>query len=113
MLAKQPRPRGPRLAIVTNAGGPGVLATDALVAGGGELAELAPATRAALDAVLPAAWSHGNPIDVLGDADARALRAGARRSPPRDPASDGAAGDPHAAGMTDPTRTAEALLPMV
>ena len=40
VLAKQPRPRGKRLAIVTNAGGPGVLATDALVAGGGELAEL-------------------------------------------------------------------------
>ncbi len=42
VLAKQPRPRGPRLAIVTNAGGPGVLATDALIASGGELAELSP-----------------------------------------------------------------------
>ena len=68
VLAKQPRPRGPRLAIVTNAGGPGVLATDALIADGGELAEPAPETIDALNAVLPAAWSHGNPVDILGDA---------------------------------------------
>src|SRR5437667_5786326 len=42
VLAKQPRPKGPRLTIVTNAGGPGVLATDALITGGGELAALEP-----------------------------------------------------------------------
>jgi len=68
VLSKQPRPRGPRLAVVTNAGGPGVLAADALADEGGKLAELDPATIAALDAVLPASWSKGNPIDVLGDA---------------------------------------------
>jgi acetyltransferase len=68
VLAKQPRPRGRKLAIVTNAGGPGVLATDALIEDGGELAALAPATREALSAFLPPAWSHGNPIDILGDA---------------------------------------------
>ena len=68
VLAKQPRPAGPRLTIVTNAGGPGVLATDALIAGGGELAQPTPASLAALEAALPAHWSHGNPIDVLGDA---------------------------------------------
>ena len=68
VLAKQRRPSGPRLAIVTNAGGPGVLATDALIANGGELAALSPATLQALDAVLPAAWSHANPVDILGDA---------------------------------------------
>jgi len=68
VLAKQPRPSGPRLTIVTNAGGPGVLATDALIANGGELAALLPATVQALDAVLPPAWSHGNPVDILGDA---------------------------------------------
>jgi len=68
VLAKQPRPPGKRLAIVTNAGGAGVLATDALVEGGGEVAPLATATLRALDALLPAHWSHGNPVDVLGDA---------------------------------------------
>jgi len=68
VLGKQPRPRGPRLAIVTNAGGAGVLATDALLANGGELAVLSPQTIAALDAQLPAHWSRSNPVDVLDDA---------------------------------------------
>ncbi|MFO1486574.1 MAG: acetate--CoA ligase family protein [Verrucomicrobiaceae bacterium] len=70
VLAKQPLPAGPRLAIVTNAGGPGALATDALVLGGGEVAELSDDTLEALNEVLPAHWSHRNPVDVLGDADA-------------------------------------------
>jgi len=69
VLAKQPRPRGPRLAVVTNAGGPAVLAVDALVANKGALAQLADPTIAALNQLLPAAWSHGNPVDILGDAD--------------------------------------------
>jgi acetyltransferase len=69
-LSKQPRPQGPRLLIVTNAGGLGVLATDTLVEQGGTLAALSPTTLAALDAVLPAHWSRANPIDILGDADA-------------------------------------------
>src|SRR5262245_16109262 len=68
LLARRQVPRGPRLAIITNAGGPGVMATDALIAGRGTLALLADATRDALSAVLPASWSHGNPVDVLGDA---------------------------------------------
>src|SRR3974390_169298 len=63
VLAKQPRPKGPRLAIVTNAGGPGVLAADSIIAAGGELAELTPANMEQLNAVLPAHWSHNNPID--------------------------------------------------
>lgn len=67
-LAKQARPKGRRLAVVTNAGGPGVLAADALMEGGGELAQLSPETMAALDAILPPHWSHGNPIDILADA---------------------------------------------
>ncbi|MDR3619361.1 MAG: GNAT family N-acetyltransferase [Paludisphaera borealis] len=71
VLSKQPRPRGPRLAIVTNAGGPGVLAADALLEHRGELAELSAESTAALNALLPEAWSHANPVDVLGDADAR------------------------------------------
>jgi acetyltransferase len=70
VLAKQPLPAGPRLAILTNAGGPGALATDALVLGGGTLAALTQDTLQKLDAVLPAHWSHHNPVDVLGDADA-------------------------------------------
>jgi acetyltransferase len=70
VLAKQPLPRGPRLGIVTNAGGPGALAVDALVARGGEVAVLSPETLACLDGVLPPHWSHGDPVDVLGDADA-------------------------------------------
>ena len=68
-LAHTPRARGERLAILTNGGGPGVIATDALVVAGGRLAELGPETLAALDAVLPAAWSRGNPVDIIGDAD--------------------------------------------
>jgi acetyltransferase len=62
-------PAGDRLAILTNGGGIGVLATDALIEQGGRLAELAPATIAALDAVLPPTWSRGNPVDIIGDAD--------------------------------------------
>ena len=69
-LDKQPRPRGPRLAIVTNAGGPAVLATDALLMHGGELAALSSSTIAELDAFLPPHWSHQNPVDILGDASA-------------------------------------------
>jgi acetyltransferase len=68
ILALQPPPRGPALAIVTNAGGPGVMATDALMLAGGQLAPLTKETLAALDAALPPFWSHANPIDVLGDA---------------------------------------------
>ncbi|MDE1149068.1 MAG: bifunctional acetate--CoA ligase family protein/GNAT family N-acetyltransferase [Azospirillaceae bacterium] len=60
--------RGDRLAILTNGGGMGVLATDSLIEQGGRLAQLSPETIAKLDAVLPATWSHGNPIDILGDA---------------------------------------------
>jgi acetyltransferase len=67
-LARQPRPAGRRLAIVTNAGGPAVLATDSLIAEGGNLAELSDKTIAALDRNLPPFWSRGNPIDLLGDA---------------------------------------------
>lgn len=68
ILAHQPFPRGPSLAIVTNAGGPGVMATDALMLGGGQLAALSQESLDALSKTLPPFWSHGNPIDVLGDA---------------------------------------------
>ena len=62
------RMRGDRLAILTNGGGMGVLATDALIDGGGRLASLSPETIARLDEALPPTWSHGNPIDIIGDA---------------------------------------------
>ena len=107
-LAKQPRPQGKRLSIITNAGGPGVLAADALVSGGGELTQLAPETLKALDGVLPAEWSHHNPVDVLGDADperfAKALEAAAA-----DPQSDGLLVILTPQDLTDSTKTAERL----
>ncbi|CAA9530505.1 MAG: Acetyl-CoA synthetase (ADP-forming) alpha and beta chains, putative, partial [uncultured Rubrobacteraceae bacterium] len=110
VLGKQPRPRGPRLTIITNAGGPGVLATDALINGGGELAEISGKTVQDLGAFLPAAWSHGNPIDVLGDADperyAKTLETAAD-----DPESDGLLVVLTPQDMTDPTATAERLVP--
>jgi len=59
---------GDRLAIMTNGGGPGVMATDALVLGQGRLASLSPETLHRLDAILPPTWSHGNPVDIIGDA---------------------------------------------
>src|SRR5262249_28852582 len=68
VLAKQPRPRGPRLAIVTNAGGPGVLAADSTIFNGGQLAELSAKSMEQLNQLLPPHWSHNNPLDVLGDA---------------------------------------------
>ncbi len=74
-LAMGERPKGPRLAILTNGGGLGVLATDALIDEGGQLAELAPDTLARLDRVLPPAWSHGNPVDIIGDARGDRYRA--------------------------------------
>ena len=68
VLAKQPRPKGPRLTIVTNAGGPGVLATDMLIGSGAQLADLTPETMAAFNEILPPTWSHNNPVDIIGDA---------------------------------------------
>ncbi|MCG6945070.1 MAG: bifunctional acetate--CoA ligase family protein/GNAT family N-acetyltransferase [Deltaproteobacteria bacterium] len=68
LMAKQPRPKGSRLGIITNAGGPGVMAADALAEYGAEPAALEAGTIEKLDNLLPAFWSHSNPIDVLGDA---------------------------------------------
>jgi acetyltransferase len=110
VLAKQPRPAGKRLTILTNAGGPGVLATDALISDGGELAEITPETINKLSEFLPSAWSHGNPIDVLGDAGpdryAKALEIAAT-----DANSDGLLVILTPQAMTDPTQTAEQLKP--
>jgi acetyltransferase len=106
VLSKQPRPRGPKLTILTNAGGPAVLATDALIGRGGELAALAPETMQALNQLLPEHWSHGNPIDILGDADAerygRAIEIALAN-----PGSDGLLVVLAPQGMTDPRGVAE------
>ncbi|HTT45426.1 MAG TPA: bifunctional acetate--CoA ligase family protein/GNAT family N-acetyltransferase [Thermoplasmata archaeon] len=75
VLSTQPLPSGPRLAIITNAGGPGVMTTDALLARGGKLAELSPKTMERLNAALPPFWSHGNPVDLIGDAGPERYRA--------------------------------------
>jgi acetyltransferase len=108
VLGKQPRPRGPRLTILTNAGGPGVLATDSLIANGGELTAISEETMHALNVLLPPHWSHGNPIDILGDADpdryAKALEIAVK-----DPNSDGLLVILAPQGMTDPKKVAEGL----
>ncbi|MHC4612666.1 MAG: bifunctional acetate--CoA ligase family protein/GNAT family N-acetyltransferase [Planctomycetota bacterium] len=108
VLAKQPRPRGPRLTILTNAGGPGVLATDALIANQGELADFSPDTMEAFDQILPAHWSHGNPVDILGDATPQRYAQGLEVAQ-KDAASDGLLVVLTPQSMTDPTQTAEQL----
>lgn len=69
MLSRTPRLTGERLAILTNGGGAGVMAVDRLIDLDGTLAELSPTTIEKLSKVLPPTWSHGNPVDIIGDAD--------------------------------------------
>ena len=109
-LSKQPRPKGPRLTIVTNAGGPAVLATDALIANGGQLATLSEESLRGLDQFLPRHWSHNNPIDILGDADSERY-AKALEIASKDPNSDGLLVILAPQGMTDPSEVAERLQP--
>jgi acetyltransferase len=110
VLGKQPRPKGPRLTILTNAGGPGVLATDALITNGGELTKISPEAMEEYNKLQPAAWSHNNPVDILGDASperyAKALEIAAN-----DENSDGILVILTPQAMTDPTKTAEELAP--
>ncbi|HSM57697.1 MAG TPA: bifunctional acetate--CoA ligase family protein/GNAT family N-acetyltransferase [Candidatus Sulfomarinibacteraceae bacterium] len=108
ILAKQPRPQGRRLAIITNAGGPGVLATDALITDGGELAPLTINTMEGLNELLPPHWSHNNPIDILGDADPERY-ANTLELVANDETSDGFLIILTPQAMTDPTQTAERL----
>ncbi len=109
VLAKQPRPKGKRLTILTNAGGPGVLATDALITGDGKLTPLSAETEEKLKQVLPAAASTHNPIDILGDAEperyAKALEIAIK-----DPNSDGMLVVLTPQAMSDPTKTAEQVV---
>ncbi|MBN1338859.1 MAG: bifunctional acetate--CoA ligase family protein/GNAT family N-acetyltransferase [Bacteroidales bacterium] len=67
LIGRRRIPKGSKLAIVTNAGGPGVMATDALISMDGRLVELSPETISRLNDLLPSYWSRGNPVDVLGD----------------------------------------------
>ncbi len=110
VLSKQPRPKGPRLAVVTNAGGPGVLAADSIIGSGGELAEVSPATMDQLNQLLPQHWSHNNPVDVLGDAlpdkYVKAVELVAA-----DSNNDGVLAIICPQGMSHPTLTAEKLTP--
>jgi acetyltransferase len=110
VLSKQPRPRGPRLALLTNAGGPGVLAADGLIAAGGKLAKLSPATLNALNEVCPPHWSKGNPIDILGDAGPDRY-AKALDIVMKDPDCDGVLVLTAPQGFTEPTQTAELMKP--
>ena len=108
VLSKQPRPTGPHLTILTNAGGPGVLAVDALITSGGKLAEISPEAMQKFNEILPPQWSHNNPVDILGDASperyAQSLEVAAQ-----DENSDGLLVILTPQAMTDPTETAEAL----
>ena len=108
LLAKQPRPKGKRLTILTNAGGPGVLATDSLIKQQGALAQLSSETITQLNQVLPTHWSRNNPIDILGDATAeryaRALKIAAA-----DDNSDGLLVILTPQAMTDATKIATQL----
>ncbi len=109
LFAKQPTPKNNRLTILTNAGGPGVLATDALITNGGQLAPLPEKTLDEFNKLLPEAWSRNNPVDILGDASperyAKSLEIAARNEE-----SDGMLVILTPQDMTDPTKTAEELV---
>lgn len=110
VLGKQPIPKGPHLTILTNAGGPGVIATDALVLNGGKLAKISPESMDAYNAFLPTPWSHNNPIDILGDASSE-VYAKTIQIAANDPNSDGLLVILTPQDMTDPVKTAEAIQP--
>jgi len=110
ILAMQPPPLGPSLAIITNAGGPGVMATDALMLDGGQLAPLGAETLATLDAALPPFRSHANPIDILGDATPERYRL-AVEACVKDASVQGILVLLTPQAMTDPTETARQLQP--
>ena len=107
-LGKQPRPKGPRLLILSNAAGPGVLAADALTAAGGELTALSQDTLDALNRLLPPYWSKANPIDIVADASperyTRALETASK-----DPGADGVLVVLTPQVLTQPTETARQI----
>jgi acetyltransferase len=108
LLGRRRVPKGPRLAILTNAGGPGVMATDALLDRQGVLATLPDALLAKLNGLLPSCWSHGNPVDILGDAPPERFAA-ALKLLLADPAVDTVLVILTPQAMTDPTGAARAV----
>ena len=108
-LAAHVRPQGERLAVVTNGGGPGVMAADRAADLGIPLAELSAATIARLKPELPANWSHGNPIDLIGDAGAGRYRA-AVSACLADSGVDGVLAILAPQAMTEPEKSAQAVI---
>ncbi|MDP2111808.1 MAG: bifunctional acetate--CoA ligase family protein/GNAT family N-acetyltransferase [Thiobacillus sp.] len=108
-LSTHIKPSGNRLAIVTNGGGPGVMATDLAVELGVRMAELSPATIETLDAVLPSNWSQANPLDIIGDATAERYRAAVAACLADDNV-DGVLAMLTPQAMTRPTEAAQAVI---
>jgi acetyltransferase len=109
LLARTKAPLGPRLAIVTNAGGPGVMATDSLLSNRGMLAELSDLTVKRLGEHLPSNWSHGNPVDIIGDATPERF-AHAVSAVLEDEGVDGGLVILSPQAMTEPTKAAEMVI---
>lgn len=105
LIGRNKMPLGPHLGIVTNGGGPGVMATDALLAANGVLAQLCDSTLTQLNENLPPSWSHGNPIDVLGDANSKRIEK-ATQIVLHDPGVDAVLVILTPQAMTNPTATA-------
>ncbi len=108
-LSARVRPRGDRLVIITNGGGPGVMAADCAADLGLPLAELSNSTLQVLQGALPANWSHGNPVDLIGDADAARYRV-AVKACLDDSKVDGALVVLTPQAMTEPTAVADAVI---
>ncbi len=109
LLSTQPVPKGPRMAILTNAGGPGIMATDACESRGLKVPTLTEATRAALREFLPAAASVGNPVDMIASASAEHYERSLRLLL-EDPGVDGVLTLFVTPIVTKPTDVAEAIL---
>ncbi len=112
VLSKQPTPKGPHLSIITNAGGPGVIATDALIEAGGKLAPISPSTFKSLNQLLPPHWSRNNPIDILGDASPE-IYSESVRILEKDSSSEGILVILTPQDMTDPVASAKRLKEIV
>jgi len=109
LIGRKRIPKGANLAIVTNAGGPGVMATDSLIAHNGQLCKLSDESMEKLNKLLPPYWSHGNPVDVLGDATPERVSA-ASEIVMNDSGVDAVLVILTPQAMTKPTETAQAIV---
>ena len=109
LIGRKHIPKGSNLAIITNAGGPGVMATDNLISKRGKLAKLTNETIQKLNIILPPFWSHGNPVDVIGDTDAKRFSE-ATKIVLEDPNVDAALVILTPQAMTEPTETATQIV---